>query len=159
MSFCVSGGRGYSLWLANNHSKERPHASARCDDREFTDGLRGVVKQMQVDGLEWGEGYRRLGRRALTAIIEGRMNDVAPGDTVGGGSWGGAEDPTAGPPSMAVTHPFLCPVTAWCGARVCPSLCPGPNVGAVVVRGLTADRNGLTDFRILRASRWVEGLL
>ena len=32
-----------------------------------------VVKAMQTDGLDWGEGYRPLGRRALAEIIEGRM--------------------------------------------------------------------------------------
>ena len=32
-----------------------------------------VVKEMQADGLEWGEGYRPLGRQALVEIIEGRM--------------------------------------------------------------------------------------
>jgi putative transposase len=32
-----------------------------------------VVKAMQADGLEWGEGYRPLGRQALEAIIEDRM--------------------------------------------------------------------------------------
>jgi len=32
-----------------------------------------VVKAMRTDGLEWGEGYRPLGRQALAAIIEGRM--------------------------------------------------------------------------------------
>ena len=35
-----------------------------------------MVKAMQADGLEWGEGYRPLGRRALAEIIEGR----APSD-------------------------------------------------------------------------------
>ena len=35
-----------------------------------------VVKQMQADGLEWGEGYRSLGRRALAEIIEGRMAEA-----------------------------------------------------------------------------------
>ncbi len=29
-----------------------------------------VVKAMQADGLDWGEGYRRLGRQALAEIIE-----------------------------------------------------------------------------------------
>ena len=29
-----------------------------------------------------------------------------------------------------------------------PSLIPGPEVGVVVVFGVTADRNGLTDFSI-----------
>jgi putative transposase len=32
-----------------------------------------VVKAMQVDGLEWGEGYRPLGRQALQEIIEEQM--------------------------------------------------------------------------------------
>ena len=32
-----------------------------------------VVKAMQADGLEWGEGYRRLGRQALAEIIESEM--------------------------------------------------------------------------------------
>jgi putative transposase len=32
-----------------------------------------VVKAMQADGLEWGEGYRPLGRQALEEIIEGQM--------------------------------------------------------------------------------------
>jgi putative transposase len=31
------------------------------------------VKAMQADGLDWGEGYRRLGRQALEEIIEGQM--------------------------------------------------------------------------------------
>ena len=32
-----------------------------------------VVKAMQADGLDWGEGYRPLGRHALEEIIEGQM--------------------------------------------------------------------------------------
>lgn len=32
-----------------------------------------MVKAMQADGLEWGEGYRPLGRQALEEIIEGQM--------------------------------------------------------------------------------------
>ena len=35
-----------------------------------------VVKAMQADGLEWGEGYRPLGRQALTEIIQGRMAEA-----------------------------------------------------------------------------------
>jgi putative transposase len=31
------------------------------------------VKAMQADGLDWGEGYRPLGRQALEEIIEGQM--------------------------------------------------------------------------------------
>ena len=32
-----------------------------------------VVKAMQADGLDWGEGYRLLGRQALEEIIEDQM--------------------------------------------------------------------------------------
>jgi transposase-like protein len=32
-----------------------------------------IVKAMQADGLDWGEGYRPLGRQALEEIIEGQM--------------------------------------------------------------------------------------
>ena len=35
-----------------------------------------VVKEMQAEGLEWGEGYRPLGRQALVEIIEGRMAEA-----------------------------------------------------------------------------------
>jgi transposase-like protein len=33
-----------------------------------------VVKAMQADGLDWGEGYRPLGRQALAEIIEDQMS-------------------------------------------------------------------------------------
>ena len=32
-----------------------------------------VVKAMQAEGLDWGEGYRPLGRHALEEVIEGQM--------------------------------------------------------------------------------------
>ena len=32
-----------------------------------------IVKAMQADGLDWGEGYRPLGRQALEEIIEQQM--------------------------------------------------------------------------------------
>lgn len=32
-----------------------------------------VVRAMQAQGLEWGEGYRPLGRQAIAAILEGQM--------------------------------------------------------------------------------------
>ena len=35
-----------------------------------------VVKEMQAQGLDWGEGYRPLGRQALVEIIEGRMAEA-----------------------------------------------------------------------------------
>jgi len=35
-----------------------------------------LVKAMQADGLEWGDGYRPLGRQALAAVIEGRMEEA-----------------------------------------------------------------------------------
>lgn len=34
------------------------------------------VKAMRADGLEWGEGYRQLGREALAEIIEERMGEA-----------------------------------------------------------------------------------
>ncbi len=36
-----------------------------------------VVKEMQADGLGWGEGYRPLGRQAPAGIIKGRMAEAA----------------------------------------------------------------------------------
>ena len=35
-----------------------------------------VVKAMQADGLEWGEGYRPLGRKVLTEVIQGQMTEA-----------------------------------------------------------------------------------
>lgn len=35
-----------------------------------------LVKQMQGQGLDWGEGYRPLGRQALATIIEGQMSEA-----------------------------------------------------------------------------------
>jgi hypothetical protein len=32
-----------------------------------------VVKAMQADGLDWGEGYRPLGRQALEEIMEDQL--------------------------------------------------------------------------------------
>jgi transposase-like protein len=32
-----------------------------------------LVKAMQAEGLEWGEGYRGLGREAIAAILQGEM--------------------------------------------------------------------------------------
>ena len=50
-------------------------------------------------------------------------------------------------------------VTARRDARIALSLCPGPEVGVVTIFGLAADRNGLSGFAILRASRWVVNCL
>ena len=38
-----------------------------------------LVKEMQADGLEWGEGYRPLGRQALAEIVQGRMAEAVDG--------------------------------------------------------------------------------
>ena len=38
-----------------------------------------MVKAMRADGLEWGEGYRPLGRQALAEIIENQMDDAVDG--------------------------------------------------------------------------------
>src|SRR5215470_10573461 len=34
------------------------------------------VKAMQAEGLEWGEGYRGLGREAIAAILQGQMTQA-----------------------------------------------------------------------------------
>lgn len=38
-----------------------------------------LVKGMQAQGLEWGEGYRGLGRQAIAAILQGRMSEAIDG--------------------------------------------------------------------------------
>jgi transposase-like protein len=38
-----------------------------------------MVKALQGQGLDWGEGYHGLGRQALTAIIEARMAEAVDG--------------------------------------------------------------------------------
>jgi putative transposase len=35
-----------------------------------------LVKGMQAEGLEWGEGYRPLGREAMAAILQGQMSEA-----------------------------------------------------------------------------------
>ena len=35
-----------------------------------------LVKGMQAEGLEWGEGYRALGRDAIASILQGQMVDA-----------------------------------------------------------------------------------
>ena len=35
-----------------------------------------LVKEMQADGLEWGEGYRPLGREVLSEIVRGQMAEA-----------------------------------------------------------------------------------
>ncbi|MGH6830333.1 MAG: IS256 family transposase [Methylocella sp.] len=35
-----------------------------------------MMKAMRMDGLEWGEDYRPLARKALTEIIEGRLHEA-----------------------------------------------------------------------------------
>ena len=61
----------------------------------------------------------------------------------------------SGRPSMSSTPSFPCLAKAWRGFPNRPNLCPGPEVGAVVVFGLTADRNSLTDFPILWTCQWI----
>ena len=34
-----------------------------------------MIKEMRADGLEWGEGYRPVGRKAVAEILEGRMRE------------------------------------------------------------------------------------
>ena len=35
-----------------------------------------LVKGMQAQGLEWGEGYRGLGREAIAIILAGQMDQA-----------------------------------------------------------------------------------
>ena len=35
-----------------------------------------MIKEMRAEGLEWGEGYRPVGRKAVAEILEGRMADA-----------------------------------------------------------------------------------
>jgi hypothetical protein len=32
------------------------------------------VEAIQAEGLEWGEGYRGLGREAISAMLQGQMD-------------------------------------------------------------------------------------
>ena len=69
--------KGYSLWLAKNHGKEHPDVTD-CDDRELAFE---VVKAMQTDGLDWGEGYRP--RQALAEDVDrwlGNLDGAAASD-------------------------------------------------------------------------------
>ncbi len=36
-----------------------------------------MIKEMRAGGLEWGEGYRPVGRKAVADILEGRMREGA----------------------------------------------------------------------------------
>jgi hypothetical protein len=42
------------------------------DDPKLTGGFE-FVKTMRAQGLEWGEGYRELGREAIAGILQDRM--------------------------------------------------------------------------------------
>ena len=53
-----------------------------------------VVKAMQTDGLDWGEGYRPLGRRALAEMGGWRRMSI-----------GGSATSTAPPRAIAATAP------------------------------------------------------
>ena len=75
------------------------------------------------------------------------------------GTWGRSRRRTvqpAGPPLTPPGHTRF-GVQRWFGVApvTAPTLSPGPEVGAVVVFGLTADRNSLTDFPILWTCQWI----
>ena len=79
-----------------------------------------IVKAMQADGLDWGEGYRPLGRQALAEIIEGQMaaaverhldrldaDDAADrrnGGSPGGDVRGSVSGEEGGTPTVAAKH-------------------------------------------------------
>ena len=50
-----------------------PQRAATIESLPMTFAL---VKEMQADGLEWGEGYRPLGREVLSEIIQGQMTEA-----------------------------------------------------------------------------------
>ncbi len=60
-----------------------------------------------------------------------------------------------GPKAGAVAVSDRCVLRPRRGRRTASTLCPGPKAGAVGVFGLAALRNGLADFPMHRASRWI----
>ena len=54
-------GTGYSLWLSNSHEQEHPMPQRTATIESLPIAF-ALVKEMQADGLEWGEDYRPLGR-------------------------------------------------------------------------------------------------
>ena len=55
-----------------------------------------LVKAMQAQGLEWGEGYRGLGRQAIAAILAGQMGRAIDAKTLPQARPAAAASPTAG---------------------------------------------------------------
>lgn len=41
----------------------------------------GMIKELRADGLEWGEGTRPAGRKAVAEILEGRMAEASKADS------------------------------------------------------------------------------
>lgn len=61
----VSRGKGRSLWLANRHERSAPQTATALHE------VFKVVKTMQTEGLNWGEGCRPPDRQAVAKIVEG----------------------------------------------------------------------------------------
>src|SRR5689334_22670687 len=69
---CQGGERGYSADCLGSHRGASPMPQAVTIwslPRAFE-----LVKGMQAQGLEWGETYRDLGRRAIAEIVAGQMH-------------------------------------------------------------------------------------
>src|SRR5579872_4112073 len=64
--------RGTPLWLSKAAQRSTPMSQQAATITSLPMAL-AMVKAMQADGLEWGEGYRPLARQALTSIIEEQM--------------------------------------------------------------------------------------
>lgn len=58
--------------LVQSPQMEHPHVTASCNDPSLPMAFE-MVKAMQAEGLEWGEGFRSLGRQALAEVIEDQM--------------------------------------------------------------------------------------
>ena len=72
---CVRRERGTPCGYARATNRSTP-MSQRTATIESLPMAFEVVKAMRADGLEWGEGYRPLGRQALAEIIQGRMAEA-----------------------------------------------------------------------------------
>jgi Transposase, Mutator family len=64
--------KGYSLRSIKTRQRSTPWRGALRRIESLPAAFE-VVKAMQADGLEWGEGYRALGRQALAEMIETEM--------------------------------------------------------------------------------------
>jgi hypothetical protein len=81
-----------------------------------------VVKAMQAEGLDWGEGYRPLGQRALAEIIETKMAAAVDRHLEGLDAGDGADRRNghyrarSWPSSATSSFPFASSASSWSGS-------------------------------------------